>query len=305
MNVKLKKITLYTMKVLTLLLSLLVFFQSAYAEELTPCDDDNIQFKAYFQGASKPHPKWKPNSGTRSPYEKFVTELFNHIKTKLNNEPACEDESLDNPAISLTFVERHFPVYENEWSQYKNDSELTFKTDPSSMNNFSCQLSSPWLDMTIQRSPSLVVTAVFNFEDRQFLIDQTLLTYPNLAADFKRQPLTDNLYERYENEYSTLHNSRRSYKTKMPSPATAKSIPLDMLWLFDHTRSESAGIYEINRLVRARYQGYAKIAKALVSHCFASGQYELQSFKTIYELEHFYKAKALNNYKIKSHNKIN
>ncbi|WP_057832997.1 hypothetical protein [Colwellia sp. TT2012] len=305
MNIKLKKITLYAMKVLTLLLCLFGFVQSAFAEELTPCDDRKIQFKAYFQGEGRPDLEWNTFVNSRSPFEKFVVELVNHVKAKLSNEVACEQKSLENPEISLTFVERHFPVYQGEWGLYKKEQELTLKIDPSSLNNFSCQLSSPWLDMTIQRNPNLVVTAVFNFEDRQFLVDQTLLTYPNLAATFERQPLTDNIYERYEKEYLALHSTRKSYRTKMPSPETAKNIPLDMLWLFDHTRSESAGIYEINRLVRARHQGYAKLVKAIVSHCFASDQYELQSFKTIYELESFYKAKALNNYRIKSHKKIN
>ncbi|TYK65784.1 hypothetical protein [Colwellia echini] len=241
---------------------------------------------------------------SKDPYEKFVTELFNHVKTKLNNEPACEVSVPDPADISLTFVERHFPVYEIERNIYKDESELKLKIDPSSMNNFSCQLSSPWLDMTIQRNPTLKVSAVFNFEARQFLIDQTLLTYPDIAATFERQSLTDNLYERYEKEYAMKHSSRRSYATKMPSPTTVKDLPLDMLWLFDHTPSGSAGIYEISKLVMTRYQGYAEIAKALVSHCFASDQYELQSFKTIYELERFYDAKALNDYKIQSHKRI-
>lgn len=304
MNVKLKVITSYGMKVLTVFLSLIVVTQSVYADELSLCENNNINFKAYFEGGGKPALDWSTFVNSRSMYEKFVVELVNHVKATLSNEAACDIYAPDPVKISLTFVERHFSVYENERERYKNKSELTLKIDPSAINNFSCQLSSPWLDMTIQRSPSFEVVAVFNFEDRQFLIDQALLTYPHLAATFKRQPLTDDLYDRSEKEYYTLFNRFNSNSSTVPrpSPETAKYIPIDLLWLFNHTLKDRAGIYEIHRLVQARYLEYAEVVKALVSHCFASE--ESHNFKTINELKPFYGAEALNDYKNKSHYRI-
>lgn len=272
-----------------LLLNLLIVTQNFYADELSFCENNNINFKAYFHGGGNPDLEWSTYVNSRSPYEKFVVELVNHVKAILSNEAACKEGALDKPEISLIFVERQFPVYQGE---------QTLKVEPSLMNNFSCQLLSPWLDMTIQRSPSFEVSAVFNFEDRQFLIDQALLTYPHLAATFEPVALTDHLYKHYEQEFFAL----RGVKIGKVSPETIPHIPMDMLWLFIHTPKESAGIYEILRLVQANYLGYTKIAKALVSHSFASdGSY---NFKTINELKPFYGAEALNDYKNKSHYRI-
>ena len=301
MNYKIKQLSICKTIVYILLLQFSLVSQNAYAyaNEMSQCAPDDIKLRVHYEGVPKPRKKLPPSSSSPHSYYSFVNKLFDDASTRLMNEAACQQGALEPVEISLVFVQRHMKM----GGSVQKSKEISLKSEPFSMNKFSCQLSSPWLKMRVQRNPSLIVEAIFTFEDRQFLIDQALLAYPNLAKTFQRQFLTTKLFNQYRDEYLARYRP----SGEIPSPDTAKNIPIDMYWLFDHAfRGEVVNLYSvISGLIRDNHLGYHNIIKSLVNQCLSSDDYELQQYKTIYDLGNLDDVIALDDYQLKSLNQPN
>lgn len=299
MNYQIKQLSICKIVMYILLLNFYLVTQNAYANEMIQCAPDNIELKVYYEGSVKPRKKLPSSSSSPYSYYSFVNKLFDYTSTKVVNEAACQQEALEPVEISLTFVQRHMKMGGSD----QKPKDISLESAPFSQKNFSCQLSSPWLKMTVQRNPRLKIAAIFAFDDRQFLIDQALLTYPNLAKTFQRQFLTTKLFNQYRDEYLTKYRA----SGKIPSPETARKIPIDMYWLFDHgLRGWMPSLYgAITRLIHDNHLGYHNIIKLLVNQCLTSDSYELQQYKTIYDLSKLIATLEIYNYPVKSLKQLN
>lgn len=272
----------------------------AYASqlnELSPCALNNIKLKVYPNGSSRSKKRLHPISKIRyDPFDIFTHELFEHASTKLMNEAECQQGTPEPVEILLVFVEKTITP---QRSEPKGESQLA-ELESLSMHDLSCQLSSPWLKMSIQRNPTLKVSAIFIWDQRQFLIDQALLVYPSLANTFKPKALTNELFYRYANIYEDSYNLLPPFR-KRPTPETVPNIPVDLLWLFGFGfGGEITMIYDlVERISSSGATGYTKIIKSLFNQCVASNKYELQQYKTIFDLGNVEGTIALNDYQIK------
>lgn len=291
----------------TLLISL-GFAHSVYAEGITLCAGSKVKFReldSEGRGRStfrvldtddvKHLFELEYPEDSKSPFSRYIFELMSQIRKELAVEPACNgDINNKDTELSFTFVQRHFPLYGQRSPRpiYKLNIEQELA------NHYSCQLSSPWLEMKIQRFPTFKLDAVFNFEERQMVIDQALLAYPNMAPMFVRAPIDDKLFKQYTEQFNASYNRRRGGLKRL-NPAENINMPLDIFWALNYKRFEFDFLHEALKLEYSITPAYSNLTKSLVSYCFASEQGEVQTFNKIYELESILGQQLVEDYKLK------
>ncbi len=279
-----------------------------FATDLSPtgvnqCAAENIKLRIYKVNGSKPSTKVAIGAPAFIPeYQVFVAEIVEYITELLDKEIACQQGKVIPEEISLVFVEHYIYLKKSSRWGLKNTPP---KNGRLPINNLSCQLISPWLQMNIQHFPTLKVEAIVNWSGRQMLIDQALLAKPSLADNFSKKLLDRDLLQQYLSEYSQLQKQLG----EKPTSDTAKNIPEDVLWFYRQiVRENSGGLAgERNPLsggIRLLFNngaaGYTNIVKALINQCFDSQNNALQDYKTIFDLSKIEKHVNIDDYQIKS-----
>ena len=281
-----------------------VMIKVANSQEVNVNVTDKFDLRIYYNGSLKPQTSISNQTGLdgqKSDYDIFTEDIINYVSDKLAMEPGYDQPLLNAPAITLEFSEKYItPPRKKRRSYHKKPESILRQFERFPKDNLSCQLSSPWLTMYIQREPNLKVLAKFNWHNRQFLIDQTLLSNPYLVYDFSPQELTSKTYSAYADEYNKLLQIPNITRHEILAMNT--NIPEDLLWLFDRIEMNSmtflAGLGP--RLENHSATGYTSIVKHLVHQCFSAENNELQSYKTILDLDSYEALELLENYKINS-----
>ena len=281
-----------------------VMIKVANSQEVNVNVTDKFDLRIYYNGSLKPQTSISNQTGLdgqKSDYDIFTEDIINYVSDKLAMEPGYDQPLLNAPAITLEFAEKYItPPRKKRRSYHKIPESISRLFERFPKDNLSCQLSSPWLTMYIQREPNLKVLAKFNWHNRQFLIDQTLLSNPYLVYDFSPQELTWKTYSAYADEYNKLLQIPNITRHEILAMNT--NIPEDLLWLFDRIEMNSmtflAGLGP--RLENHSATGYTSIVKHLVHQCFSADNNELQSYKTILDLDSYEALELLENYKINS-----
>ena len=102
-------------------------------------------------------------------FRSFITSVRDHVLSKFVGKSPCHEKSDDEPMIKLVFV--RLPLV------MSRDRPIT--PAPSlntSQSDVTSRLDSPWATLTIRRSASPLVRAVFIWNERQFLLDQALMS---------------------------------------------------------------------------------------------------------------------------------
>ena len=138
-----------------------------------------------------------------------------------------------------------------------------------------CRITSPWIDLAIERAPVPRVRAIVRYSDRQMLADQAVLAgVPNVPPG-TALPIKHKEYLEYMGEYEISEVIRVPGKKPVE-----ERVPPDFLWLF-HRSSSGEHFVEttdraMNKVREASTAGYTKIAIALVDHCFDSEGADIQ-----------------------------
>jgi hypothetical protein len=130
-----------------------------------------------------------------------------------------------------------------------------------------CRISSPWIDLAVERKPVPQIVGIIRWNERQLLADQAVLAGAKNVPPGMAMPLNADELSHFENEV------RRKTAVK---PVEAR-VPPDILWLLrslvgtedwtdiNHpTRSSMYGV------TKKGAEGYTKLVLALIDRCFAS-----------------------------------
>ena len=140
-----------------------------------------------------------------------------------------------------------------------------------------CRITSPWLDLVIERKPVPSVRAIIRFSARQLLADQAVLAGARNVPPGVVKPLTHEEYRQYAFEYALSE----IYHKPAAKPIEER-VPADLLWAFrraDHSHPNSfpwAASGSAHEAMRIRTDKYAQIVNALIDQCFESEGADLQ-----------------------------
>jgi len=207
-------------------------------------------------------------------FSSFIASMINHLSSTLNGENAGQVGF--EPEVKIVFVRKALIALEH----------APIAVVPPSLipeDKLSCQLESPWVKLDIQRSPVLRIHAIYFWNERQFLIDQAILS---------GEPVSD--FSAIDSEVKELPNSGPSDHFQVVPPELLRLLrrppfvgrpPYSELPRFSDRSADASYIMtRMNTLNDHMVKHYPKLAQTLFDQCFASEQYVLQRYKTILDV---------------------
>jgi hypothetical protein len=192
----------------------------------------------------------------------FFTAITRHLAAKLAQEELClgSAESKERSLIQFVYMPLAVPTANPSLSPAKFPGV--------------CRISSPWIDIAVEREPVPSVRAIVRFNERQLLADQAVLAGARDVPPGAAVPLTDDEFRRYLSEYPKPGAVYVDADGNVREKAIGELIPSDFLWLLN--RIQGGGMTPFSGVVvgamgGAMYdsaEGYTKIVTSLIDRCF-------------------------------------
>lgn len=209
-------------------------------------------------------------------FSSSITSIINRLSSILNGGNTDQTGVTDEPEIKVVFVRKGLMIFEYDQIAVVPPSLIA-------EDDLSCRLESPWVRLDIQRSPVLRIHAVFFWNERQFLIDQAILS---------GEPASD--FSAVDSEAKELPNSGPSDHFQFAPPELLRLLERPpFLGLSRYSdRAPSSGrpttlddiIIRMNTLNDHMVKHYPILIQTLFDQCFSSEQYVLQRYKTILDI---------------------
>jgi hypothetical protein len=216
-----------------------------------------------------------------SAFHKYTLAISKHILFKIDEMEKCTRNTDRDPQIELAFVYR--PL-----DNGRTFSPFTFEL-PKFKNTRS--LDSPWVKLTITTTPKLKVRAVFLWNQRQFMLDQAVLSGARVSSTAPLLPLDRISYWKFYRDYKEQHlpmlRATKKVETAIILADLAKRIPADILWLFKHSQSFDGNLDAETPLIRAieqQLEQYIFLTKQLINRRLESTPTE-QHYSSILDLK--------------------
>jgi hypothetical protein len=227
-----------------------------------------------------------------SPFKNYVTTISKHVSAKIDEMAQCHGDLKSSPEVKLFFVYR--PLVASTSAPIGTP----FNLEPTQSNG-TRHLDSPWVKLTFSRSPMLVVRAVFVWNERQFLLDQALMSGIRASPTKPLVPIDDRIFGQFVQDYTDSVLLAPSPEARSAAQASiSKRLPAEILWLFRHAWQSTLAPFsmEVGHALRSTVEraaiGYIDLTKALVNQFFASetteSRYEsVLDLKNVFTLDHY------------------
>jgi hypothetical protein len=147
-------------------------------------------------------------------FKKYINAISKYVFAKVDAMSQCRGAS-DLPKVQLTFVYR--PAISREINLF-ND----FILEKSKRQDIR-QLDSPWARMTFNKSP-LDLKATFIWNERQFLLDQSLILGEKVWDHNPPTPIALTVFNKWQSDYHAATTEQEAI--------IVRQLPADMRWLF-------------------------------------------------------------------------
>ncbi len=230
-----------------------------------------------------------------SPFKNYATTISQHISGKIDGMAQCHGDLKSSPEVKLFFVYRRLVTYTGALIEGPFNLERT-------QSNRTRYLDSPWVKLTFSRSPRLVVRAVFLWSERQFLLDQTLMSGIRASPTNSLLPIDYLIFEQFVKDYTDSVLFAPSQARPAALASISKRLPPEILWLFRHafqsTRGPFSGQVEfaLRSTVGLAASGYTELTKALIDKFFTSTRTEIR-YESILDLKDLF---TLDQYRVKN-----
>jgi hypothetical protein len=217
-------------------------------------------------------------------FKQFITSVSEHVAGEIGGWTAAAETSADKAEVSLTFVRR--PLLRADDAPVLPASTLF----PPNIDG-ERRLDSPWVKIAISPPPHCAVHAVVIWSERQFLLDQALMSGARARSDESVVPIAADVFGRFVADYtdSVLHAPSLEARS-IGLLNVAERIPPDVLWLLRHAWQSTRGPFSgfvasaLIRTIERGSSGYASLSNALVDRAVASASDE-ERYTSVLELK--------------------
>ncbi|MCC3512779.1 MAG: hypothetical protein JGK29_28245 [Microcoleus sp. PH2017_17_BER_D_A] len=163
-------------------------------------------------------------------------------------------------------------------------------------------MDSPWVKLTFNRSPRLVVRAVFLWSERQFMFDQALMSGIRASPTNSLLPIDEPMFEQFVKDYTDSVLFAPSQARPAALASISKRLPPEILWLFRHAFQSTRGPFSrqvksaLVSVLERGASGYTELTKALVDQFFTSAQTEIR-YESVLDLKDIF---TLDQYRVKN-----
>jgi hypothetical protein len=229
-------------------------------------------------------------------FKNYVTTLSQQVSAKIDEIAQCQGDLKSSPEAKLFFVYR--PLFTYTGAPIVGP----FNLEPTQSKG-SRHLDSPWVKLTFNRSPTLVVYAVFLWNERQFLMDQALMSGIRASPTNPLVPIDEPIFEQFVKDYIDSVLVVPSPEAGLAGQASiSKRLPPEIFWLFRNawqsTRipfSSEVKSALVSVLERGA-SGYTELTKTLVDQFFTSTRTESR-YESVFDLKDLF---TLDQYQIKN-----
>lgn len=213
-----------------------------------------------------------------SPFKHYVNTISKYVFAKIDEMRQCQG-NWNDPQVDLVFVYR--PLVS------RGIVPFNFKFTKSHNTR---DLDSPWTKLTIGKSQKLTVRAAFIWNERQFLLDQVVLSdVPNVLTN-SPVPIDQHIFSKFIQDYVDIDAATLSSSKEIQAAALknlSKRVPADIMWLLLHSGNFD-GILDTkiaqNKAIEQQVDRYIDLTKELVNIRFTSLQTE-QRYKSVLDLK--------------------
>jgi hypothetical protein len=202
-------------------------------------------------------------------FNKYISTISRYVFAKIDAMGQCQGTA-GLPQAELVFVYR--PAISRGIVPFNN-----FTLSQSQFQDTK-QLDSPWVKLTLARSPQINLKAVFIWSERQFLLDQALMSGESSGDSRPPMPIALEIFERWQSDYP--NTDMRSQEASF-----ARQLPADMRWLFKNARLSDGCIRSLRvREVRCGLKfimeendkpGYTDLNIALTNQLFSEAKQQI------------------------------
>ncbi|MCC3473215.1 MULTISPECIES: hypothetical protein [unclassified Microcoleus] len=271
LNLKIRSHKIAIIFIASLLINVLAI-ESTYSQQICPKVQTSIQIIDETGG--------RQISGTssvdtlqESHFKNYVTTISKHISAKIDEISQCHGDLKSSPEVKLFFVYRRL---------VKTAPLAPFNLERTESND-ARHLDSPWVKLTFSRSPTLIVRAVFLWNERQFLFDQALMSGIRASPTNSLLPIDNGIFRQFIQDYKDSVLLAPSPEAQPAALASiSKRLPPEIFWLFRNTWQTTlipfymsvARAFEL--AVGKAAIGYTDLTKALIDQFFASETTEIR-----------------------------
>jgi hypothetical protein len=219
-----------------------------------------------------------------SPFKNYVTTLSEHVSTKIDEIAQCHEDLKSSPEVKLFFI--YHPLVRSTTAPTVAPLNLE-RTQSNGIRH----LDSPWVKLTFNRSSMLVVRAVFLWNERQFLLDQALISGIRAPPTNPLVPIDDRIFRQFVQDYTDSVLLAPSSEARSVAQASiSKRLPPEILWLFRHAWQSTRGPFfevvdsALKSAVERAASGYTDLTKTLVDQFFTSEKTEIR-YESVLDLK--------------------
>jgi hypothetical protein len=223
-----------------------------------------------------------------SAFKNYVTTISKHFFFKIDELGRCNGNLKTDPQVELVFVYRPLISY--------GIAPFNFELNKTNNTRY---LDSPWVKLAIASSPKLLVRAAFIWNERQFLLDQAVLSGARASPNVPLLPIDRDILVHFIQDYLDIKTNSLSKEFKAAAEANLARLPPDINWLFDRSGQFDMTLFIKQALEKTIEKGIEKnieLTKALLNRRFASLQKE-QRYHSVLDLQDMF---DIDKYQIKS-----
>jgi hypothetical protein len=216
-------------------------------------------------------------------FKQYVNTMSKIFLNKIDNMGLCKDAVNGQPQVELIFIYR--PLISDGIEPF--DFERS-KTDPIR------QFDSPWVKITINKSPHPLIRAAFIWSERQYLLDQALISGMLVPPTKPPMPLDESIFMKYGRDHlHTTFSARSPAAEAIAQINLSKRLPADILWFFNHALitglawGDDEAIHATEFRLERKRVGYNDLTEALIDKFFASSKTEIR-YSSVLSIEHIF-----------------
>jgi hypothetical protein len=251
------------------------------AGDVSPCPGEKVPIQIMASGYGGSGIKRSAAEIPRSlpHFNAFVKAVTEHVAARLSKEKLCITGAKSTDNTGSAEWERRSLFQFVYWSHVMSHDYaapvMTFSRGRSPSN---CLISSPWIDLVVDREPVPSIHGIVYWNERQLLADQAVLAGARNVPPGRAMPLNPSEFGHFMSEYEdAMELSRiRLPRVKSKKPIEPR-VPPDILWLlhrsgYGYEPFMGHVSYAMRKATEKGAEGYTKVVLTLIDRCFASNK---------------------------------
>lgn len=202
-------------------------------------------------------------------FRAFVAAVTEHVAARLGKENLCLDSAENKEGSLLQFM---------RWTIFRGNGPITPVTSLDAHPSNGCRITSPWIDLAIERKPVPWIRGIVRWNERQLLADQAVLAGAKNVSPGVAKPLTNSEFGSFVTEYR--HPRYPEVRHESAAKPIEERIPPDILWLLNRSPSGPAVFvgfvqHTLGSVREKGTEGYTKTVLALIDRCLVSDGEEI------------------------------